>query len=155
MKLSWIFFERLPQIRCRHSCSPLEVQQSVHWGNVSPLFLTILIIDTIIQSFFSNINRSSDDWAADLCSFDSINTTCLPQFGYKHVLSLTEEVSRFTEEVKKQMVSRNRDAPEGGFDAIIQAAVCKVATGTACAPTHTLTASYTLFYSLLSYTHRL
>lgn len=56
----------------------------------------------------------------------SINMTCLPQFGYKHVLTLTEEVSRFTEEVKKQMVSRNRDAPEGGFDAIIQAAVCKV-----------------------------
>ncbi|KAL0984409.1 hypothetical protein UPYG_G00141040 [Umbra pygmaea] len=53
-----------------------------------------------------------------------INLTCLPQFGYKHVLSLTEEVTRFTEEVKKQMVSRNRDAPEGGFDAIIQAAVC-------------------------------
>uniref|UniRef100_A0A665UUT2 Integrin beta n=1 Tax=Echeneis naucrates TaxID=173247 RepID=A0A665UUT2_ECHNA len=59
----------------------------------------------------------------------SINTTCLPQFGYKHVLSLTEEVSRFTEEVKKQMVSRNRDAPEGGFDAIIQAAVCKERIG--------------------------
>uniref|UniRef100_A0A3Q2P8X3 Integrin beta n=1 Tax=Fundulus heteroclitus TaxID=8078 RepID=A0A3Q2P8X3_FUNHE len=59
----------------------------------------------------------------------SINTTCLPQFGYKHVLTLTEEVSRFTEEVKKQMVSRNRDAPEGGFDAIIQAAVCKEQIG--------------------------
>uniref|UniRef100_A0A3P8P9P3 Integrin beta n=1 Tax=Astatotilapia calliptera TaxID=8154 RepID=A0A3P8P9P3_ASTCA len=58
-----------------------------------------------------------------------INTTCLPQFGYKHVLSLTEEVGRFTEEVKKQMVSRNRDAPEGGFDAIIQAAVCKEQIG--------------------------
>lgn len=51
---------------------------------------------------------------------------CQPQFGYRHVLSLTEEVGRFTEEVKKQKVSRNRDAPEGGFDAIIQAAVCKV-----------------------------
>lgn len=51
---------------------------------------------------------------------------CQPQFGYRHVLSLTEEVNRFTEEVKKQKVSRNRDAPEGGFDAIIQAAVCKV-----------------------------
>lgn len=64
---------------------------------------------------------------------DSINMTCLPQFGYKHVLTLTEEVGRFTEEVKKQMVSRNRDAPEGGFDAIIQAAVCKVgATVQAC-----------------------
>ncbi|KAK5850897.1 hypothetical protein PBY51_001734 [Eleginops maclovinus] len=59
----------------------------------------------------------------------SINTTCLPQFGYKHVLSLTEEVGRFTEEVKKQMVSRNRDAPEGGFDAIVQAAVCKERIG--------------------------
>ncbi|XP_035262028.1 integrin beta-3-like [Anguilla anguilla] len=58
-----------------------------------------------------------------------IQTTCLPQFGYKHVLSLTEEVSRFTEEVKKQRVSRNRDAPEGGFDAIIQAAVCKEKIG--------------------------
>ncbi|CAG02646.1 unnamed protein product, partial [Tetraodon nigroviridis] len=59
----------------------------------------------------------------------SINMTCLPQFGYKHVLTLTEEVGRFTEEVKKQMVSRNRDAPEGGFDAIIQAAVCKEQIG--------------------------
>uniref|UniRef100_A0A8C1GLT9 Integrin beta n=1 Tax=Cyprinus carpio TaxID=7962 RepID=A0A8C1GLT9_CYPCA len=55
----------------------------------------------------------------------SIPYKCQPQFGYRHVLSLTEEVSRFTEEVKKQKVSRNRDAPEGGFDAIIQAAVCK------------------------------
>ena len=50
------------------------------------------------------------------------------QFGYKHVLSLTEEVGRFTEEVGKQEVSRNRDSPEGGFDAIMQAAVCKVIT---------------------------
>ncbi|KAJ8245952.1 hypothetical protein GJAV_G00262080 [Gymnothorax javanicus] len=58
-----------------------------------------------------------------------IQTHCLPQFGYKHVLSLTEQVGRFTEEVKKQRVSRNRDAPEGGFDAIIQAAVCKEKIG--------------------------
>uniref|UniRef100_A0A8B9LRH3 Integrin beta n=1 Tax=Astyanax mexicanus TaxID=7994 RepID=A0A8B9LRH3_ASTMX len=56
----------------------------------------------------------------------SIPFKCQPQFGYRHVLSLTDEVGRFTEEVKKQKVSRNRDAPEGGFDAIIQAAVCKV-----------------------------
>lgn len=57
---------------------------------------------------------------------DRIPYKCQPQFGYRHVLSLTDEVSRFTEEVKKQKVSRNRDAPEGGFDAIIQAAVCNV-----------------------------
>lgn len=51
---------------------------------------------------------------------------CLPMFGYKHVLALTNEVKRFNEEVKKQSVSKNRDAPEGGFDAIIQAVVCDV-----------------------------
>ncbi|CAM4704850.1 integrin beta-3 [Caretta caretta] len=53
-----------------------------------------------------------------------IHQTCLPMFGYKHVLTLTDEVTRFNEEVRKQSVSRNRDAPEGGFDAIIQATVC-------------------------------
>lgn len=51
---------------------------------------------------------------------------CVPTFGFRHILSLTDEVDRFNEEVQKQMVSRNRDAPEGGFDAILQAAVCKV-----------------------------
>lgn len=55
-----------------------------------------------------------------------INEKCQAQFGFKHVLSLTEKVARFTEEVEKQSVSRNRDAPEGGFDAVIQAVVCKV-----------------------------
>uniref|UniRef100_A0A671XBA6 Integrin beta n=1 Tax=Sparus aurata TaxID=8175 RepID=A0A671XBA6_SPAAU len=50
---------------------------------------------------------------------------CLAQFGFKHVLSLTEKVARFNEEVDKQQVSRNRDAPEGGFDAVMQAVVCK------------------------------
>ncbi|KAM4687167.1 integrin beta-3-like, partial [Rhinophrynus dorsalis] len=53
-----------------------------------------------------------------------ISSTCLPTFGYKHVLALTDEVQRFNEEVKKQRVSRNRDAPEGGFDAVMQATVC-------------------------------
>lgn len=50
-------------------------------------------------------------------------------FGYKHVLTLTDQVTRFNEEVKKQSVSRNRDAPEGGFDAIMQATVCDVSVG--------------------------
>ncbi|CAJ1076232.1 integrin beta-3a [Xyrichtys novacula] len=54
-----------------------------------------------------------------------IHETCLAQFGFKHVLSLTERVASFNEEVGKQLVSRNRDAPEGGFDAIMQAVVCK------------------------------
>ncbi|XP_054463425.1 integrin beta-3-like [Anoplopoma fimbria] len=67
-----------------------------------------------------------------------IGTTCLPQFGFKNVLSLTEEVARFTEEVEKQRVSRNRDAPEGGFDAIMQAVVCKDKIGWRPDATHLL-----------------
>lgn len=51
---------------------------------------------------------------------------CVPTFGFRHILPLTDKVDRFNVEVQKQMVSRNRDAPEGGFDAILQAAVCKV-----------------------------
>ncbi|XP_069004707.1 integrin beta-3a [Embiotoca jacksoni] len=58
-----------------------------------------------------------------------ISEQCQAQFGFKHVLSLTQKVARFTEEVKKQQVSRNRDAPEGGFDAIMQAVVCKERIG--------------------------
>ncbi|KAM6904577.1 integrin beta-3-like [Xenentodon cancila] len=58
-----------------------------------------------------------------------IGEKCRGQFGFQHVLTLTEKVARFTEEVGKQQVSRNRDAPEGGFDAIIQAVVCKEKIG--------------------------
>ncbi|MBN3307410.1 ITB5 protein, partial [Amia calva] len=54
---------------------------------------------------------------------------CVPSFGFRNLLSLTDKVDRFNEEVQKQMVSRNRDAPEGGFDAILQAAVCKEKIG--------------------------
>ncbi|KAM9701136.1 integrin beta-5-like, partial [Menidia menidia] len=49
---------------------------------------------------------------------------CVPTFGFRHILPLTGAADRFNEEVQKQLVSRNRDAPEGGFDAILQAAVC-------------------------------
>uniref|UniRef100_A0A7M4E3F9 Integrin beta n=1 Tax=Crocodylus porosus TaxID=8502 RepID=A0A7M4E3F9_CROPO len=54
---------------------------------------------------------------------------CVPSFGFRHILSLTDKVDSFNEEVQKQKVSRNRDAPEGGFDAILQAIVCKEKIG--------------------------
>uniref|UniRef100_A0A8C6Z3Q2 Integrin beta n=1 Tax=Nothoprocta perdicaria TaxID=30464 RepID=A0A8C6Z3Q2_NOTPE len=54
---------------------------------------------------------------------------CLPTFGYKHVLPLTNDAERFNEIVKRQRISANIDTPEGGFDAIMQAAVCKEKIG--------------------------
>lgn len=63
------------------------------------------------------------------CNGYKLFPNCVPSFGFRHILSLTDKVDRFNEEVQKQMVSRNRDAPEGGFDAILQAAVCKEKIG--------------------------
>lgn len=58
--------------------------------------------------------------------YSSIPYFCLPTFGFKHILPLTNDAERFNEIVKNQKISANIDTPEGGFDAIMQAAVCKV-----------------------------
>lgn len=52
--------------------------------------------------------------------------TCLPTFGYKHMLSLTSDTDKFNQIIARQRVSANIDLPECGFDAIMQAAVCGV-----------------------------
>ncbi|KAM4630011.1 integrin beta-6 [Polymixia lowei] len=54
----------------------------------------------------------------------SVDLTCLPTFGYKHVLSLTSNTNKFNQIIAEQRVSANIDVPECGFDAIMQAAVC-------------------------------
>lgn len=41
-------------------------------------------------------------------------------------MPLTNDAEKFNEIVKGQRISANIDTPEGGFDAIMQAAVCKV-----------------------------
>lgn len=82
--------------------------QIVSWNNVQRKYLNIYLLVLMHRyKLFPN---------------------CVPTFGFRHILSLTDKVDRFNEEVQKQMVSRNRDAPEGGFDAILQAAVCKVSS---------------------------
>lgn len=58
------------------------------------------------------------------CSGIAAELTCLPTFGYKHVLPLTSSTDNFNEIIAKQRVSLNLDLPECGFDAIMQAAVC-------------------------------
>ncbi|XP_023597744.1 integrin beta-1 [Trichechus manatus latirostris] len=49
---------------------------------------------------------------------------CTSPFSYKNVLSLTDRGEVFNELVGKQRISGNLDSPEGGFDAIMQVAVC-------------------------------
>ncbi|XP_077347210.1 integrin beta-1-A-like [Lithobates pipiens] len=54
----------------------------------------------------------------------TVDQQCTSAFSYKNVLSLTNNGSIFNELVGKQQISGNLDSPEGGFDAIMQVAVC-------------------------------
>ncbi|KAM3860080.1 integrin beta-4 [Diretmus argenteus] len=47
-----------------------------------------------------------------------------PPFSFQNVIKLTKDADFFTSELQKERISGNLDAPEGGFDAILQAAVC-------------------------------
>ncbi|XP_062335889.1 integrin beta-1a isoform X1 [Osmerus eperlanus] len=49
---------------------------------------------------------------------------CTSPFSYKNVLNLTEDGKQFNTLVGQQQISGNLDSPEGGFDAIMQVAVC-------------------------------
>lgn len=51
---------------------------------------------------------------------------CTSPFSYKNVLKLTSNGKQFNTLVGQQQISGNLDSPEGGFDAIMQVAVCKV-----------------------------
>ncbi|XP_018411705.1 PREDICTED: integrin beta-7 [Nanorana parkeri] len=49
---------------------------------------------------------------------------CQPPFSYRNVLSLTSNLTLFQERVSAENISGNLDSPEGGLDAMFQAAVC-------------------------------
>ncbi|XP_037230587.1 integrin beta-7 [Falco rusticolus] len=50
---------------------------------------------------------------------------CAPPAAFRHVLPLTPDAGAFAAHVARQHVSANMDAPEGGFDAMLQVAVCQ------------------------------
>uniref|UniRef100_A0A3B3VUU1 Integrin beta n=1 Tax=Poecilia latipinna TaxID=48699 RepID=A0A3B3VUU1_9TELE len=58
-----------------------------------------------------------------------ISIRCRPAHGFHHVLSMTGNISEFTRVMKRQRISANVDTPEGGLDAMLQAAVCQRAVG--------------------------
>ncbi|MEQ2263828.1 Integrin beta-1, partial [Xenotaenia resolanae] len=57
------------------------------------------------------------------------NQNCTSPFSYKNVLALTNKGDEFNHLVGQQQISGNLDSPEGGFDAIMQVAVCKEQIG--------------------------
>ncbi|XP_029933411.1 integrin beta-4 isoform X2 [Myripristis murdjan] len=61
-----------------------------------------------------------------------------PPFSFKNVIKLTSDLDFFTSELQNERISGNLDAPEGGFDAILQAAVCGDKIGWRAHSTHLL-----------------
>uniref|UniRef100_A0A8V1AFF6 Integrin beta n=1 Tax=Gallus gallus TaxID=9031 RepID=A0A8V1AFF6_CHICK len=59
-------------------------------------------------------------------------------FSFKNVIRLTNNINYFSQELRKERISGNLDAPEGGFDAILQTAVCKDKIGWRKDSTHLL-----------------
>ncbi|KAG2465266.1 MDR1 protein, partial [Polypterus senegalus] len=53
-------------------------------------------------------------------------SSCSPAHGFIHALSLTKNITDFTRVVQQQHISGNMDTPEGGLDAMLQAAVCQI-----------------------------
>ncbi|XP_037807558.1 integrin beta-PS isoform X1 [Lucilia sericata] len=54
---------------------------------------------------------------------------CEAPYGYRNHMPLSTNTAEFTTEVKRAAVSGNLDAPEGGFDAIMQAIACRQQIG--------------------------
>ncbi|KAK2580997.1 hypothetical protein KPH14_006050 [Odynerus spinipes] len=50
---------------------------------------------------------------------------CAAPYGYKNIMRLSQDTRHFAGLVRNASVSGNLDAPEGGFDAIMQAIVCR------------------------------
>ncbi|XP_076824218.1 integrin beta-1-B-like isoform X1 [Clavelina lepadiformis] len=51
--------------------------------------------------------------------------TCQLPFGFRHQLSITGNSTNFEGAVLETVISANLDTPEGGFDALMQIAVCE------------------------------
>ncbi|XP_075237290.1 integrin beta-PS-like isoform X1 [Lycorma delicatula] len=72
-------------------------------------------VDKVVMPYVSTVPEN----LVEPCS------KCEAPYGFQNVMSLSTNTSRFSGEVRDAAVSGNLDAPEGGFDAIMQAVVCR------------------------------
>merc|ERR1719435_657957 len=72
-------------------------------------------VDKVVMPYVSTVPRKLEEPCEG----------CAAPYGFKHHMSLTSDTQTFAGQVKRAQVSGNLDAPEGGFDAIMQAIVCQ------------------------------
>ncbi|EDW77875.2 uncharacterized protein Dwil_GK24312 [Drosophila willistoni] len=69
----------------------------------------------------------SHKWKKNPCAAE--RATCEPTYGYRHHLSLTDDIKAFTTAVAGSKITGNLDNVEGGFDALMQVIVCQKEIG--------------------------
>ncbi|KAI8435079.1 hypothetical protein MSG28_003482 [Choristoneura fumiferana] len=72
-------------------------------------------VDKVVMPYVSTVDKN----------LKSPCDGCAAPYGFKNQMSLSTETDYFDQAVAKADISGNLDAPEGGFDAIMQAIVCK------------------------------
>lgn len=72
-------------------------------------------VDKVVMPYVSTVPSNLEHPCAN----------CSAPYGYHHAMALTKTHTHFSEMVRAAKVSGNLDAPEGGFDALMQAVVCK------------------------------
>lgn len=81
-------------------------------------------VDKVVMPYVSTVPRK-----LQVPCHTSQGFACEPPYGFKNHLSLDLDTSRFAKQVMDARVSGNLDAPEGGFDAIMQSVVCDKVIG--------------------------
>lgn len=76
-----------------------------------------------LSGFGSLVEQTTPDKLKNPCTVD---LNCTSPFSYRNVLNFTSDGNLFNKLVGDQQISGNLDSPEGGFDAIMQVAVCGV-----------------------------
>ncbi|XP_034672073.1 integrin beta-PS isoform X2 [Drosophila subobscura] len=77
-------------------------------------------VDKVLMPYVSTIPKSD---------LEEPCPKCAAPYGYRNIMGLSTDTYRFSNEVKDAAVSGNLDAPEGGFDAIMQAIACRQQVG--------------------------
>lgn len=77
-------------------------------------------VDKVMMPFASTV----PDQLRNPCIKNQDGGSCAPPFGFKHQQPISQDLSKFRDAVQATKISGNIDSPEGGFDALMQIAVC-------------------------------
>lgn len=95
-----------------------EKVKHIHNGSLIEMYMSFPLSFLFCPSSF-HLLRLKQPW-----------TNSDPPFSFQNVIPLTDNLTSFSSKLQLERISGNLDAPEGGFDAILQATVCGVSKNT-------------------------